>query len=150
MNSSKRIAALIGPTLIAMNISETINIDIWKTTSPPVTYLDGMVLFVGGLAVVRAHNRWLRAWPVVITLVGWGAIALGLFRMFAPQAQQGGANIPTYAVIGVILAAGITLTIKAYAPSRDVRDGLRRRLQSRSRQDLSRQRSPIASERSRP
>lgn len=147
MNSSKRIAALVGPTLIAMNISETINIDIWKTNIPAVTYLDGMVLFVGGLAVVRAHNRWLRAWPVVVTLVGWGAIALGLFRMFAPQAQQGGANIPTYAVIAVILAAGITLTVKAYAPGAEARDALRR---WRRRHHLPRQRSPLASERSRP
>ena len=118
MSTSKRIAGIVGPTLIAVTVSETINLGIWKTSLPQVTYLNGMVFFVAGLSIVRAHNRWLRGWPVVLTLVGWLAMAGGLFRMFAPQAPQGGENAPTYAVIAVILAAGIFLTIKAYWPAR--------------------------------
>jgi hypothetical protein len=119
MTTSRRIARLVGPTLIVLTVSETINLDIWKTNNPAVTYLNGTVFFVAGLAIVRAHNRWLRSWPVVITLVGWLAIALGLFRMFAPRAQQGGENVPTYLVIATILAIGIFLTIKAYRPTRE-------------------------------
>lgn len=124
-------------------MTEAINLDIWQTNSPPVTYLNGLLLFVGGLAIVRAHNRWLPAWPIVITLVGWSAIAFGLFRMFAPEAQQGGENLPTYALIGAILAVGVFLTIKAYAPNRNLRDRLRRWLQRRGRHDLPRQRPPL-------
>ena len=119
MTSSERLAGFVGPTLIALTVSETINLDIWKTDSAPVTYLNGTLLFVAGLAIVQAHNRWRRSWPVVITLVGWLAIAFGMFRMFVPKAQQGGENIPTYLVISVILAAGIFLTIKAYRPTRE-------------------------------
>src|ERR1039458_1260312 len=54
----------------------------------PVTYLVGILLFVAGLAIVRAHNRWIRGWPVLVTLVGWAAIFGGLFRMLAPEAQR--------------------------------------------------------------
>jgi hypothetical protein len=119
MTTSRRIARLVGPTLIVLPVSEAINLDIWKTNSAPVTYLNGLVLFVAGLAIVQAHNRWLRSWPVVITLVGWFVMGLGIFRMFAPRAQQGGENVPTYLVIATIVAIGIFLTIKAYRPARE-------------------------------
>lgn len=114
MANSKLIAGLIGPTLIALSISEALNLHIWATNIAPVTYLNGLLLFVAGLAIVRVHNRWTRSWPVIVTLVGWVVMLGGLFRMFAPEAQQGGENIPTYAVIVVIFAIGIFLTFKAY------------------------------------
>ena len=117
MTTSRRIARLVGPTLIVLTVSETINLDIWKKKNATVTYLNGLLLFVAGLAIVQAHNRWIRSWPVVITLVGWLAMALGLFRMFVPKAQQGGENVPTYVVIATIHAIGIFLTIKAYRPT---------------------------------
>lgn len=116
MSSSKRIAGLVGPTLIAVNISETLNLDVWTAKNPGLTYLNGTLLFVGGLAVVRAHNVWVRAWPVLLTLVGWLAMAAGLFRMFDPNAPQGGEDAPTYAVIAAIFAVGVVLTIQAYRP----------------------------------
>ncbi len=47
-------------------------------------------MFVGGLAIVRAHNRWQRDWTVLATLVGWFFLLLGLFRMFAAGAHQRG------------------------------------------------------------
>ena len=66
MSPSKRIAGLAGPTLIALTVSETVNLGIWKTNDPRVTYLNGLLLFIGGLAIVRAHNVWVRAWPVLV------------------------------------------------------------------------------------
>jgi hypothetical protein len=87
--SSTRLAGLVGPTLIALTVTETINLDIWKTNVAPATYLNGVLLFAAGLALVRAHNRWVRAWPVLLTLLGWLGMAAGLFRMAAPKAQQG-------------------------------------------------------------
>jgi hypothetical protein len=115
--SSKRVAGLVGPALIVITISETLNLDIWNTSDPGLTYLNGTVLFVGGLAIVRAHNVWVRAWPVLLTLVGWLAMAIGLFRMFAPKAPLGGENALTCAVIAAICAVGIVLTIQAYRPN---------------------------------
>lgn len=120
MSPSKRIAGLVGPTLIAITISETVNLDIWKANDPRLTYLNGTLVFVGGLAIVRAHNVWVRAWPVLLTLVGWLAMAAGVFRMFAPNATQGGENPPTYAVIATLCAVGVVLTIQAYRPGGEV------------------------------
>jgi len=114
MTNSKRIAALVGPTLVALTASEAMNLHIWANNIAPVTYLNGTLLFVAGLAIVRVHNYWTRDWPLMVTLVGWLAILGGLFRMFAPEAQQGGRNALTFAVIGVIFAIGTLLTFKAY------------------------------------
>jgi len=93
--SSKRLAGLIGPTLIAITTSEMMNPDIWGAVTAPVTYHAGTVLFVAGLSIVYARNRWTRSWPVMVTIVGWVAVLGGLFRMFAPEfAQRGAQNIP--------------------------------------------------------
>jgi hypothetical protein len=67
------------------------------------------------MAIVRAHNRWSRGWPVLVTLVGWVAIFGGLFRMFAREVQQAAENAPatisTAIVVGVV---GLAPTVNAY------------------------------------
>jgi hypothetical protein len=63
MADSRRIAGLIGPTLLALTISEAINVHIWSTNIAPVTYLNGLLLFVAGLSIVSVHNRWTSNWP---------------------------------------------------------------------------------------
>jgi hypothetical protein len=113
MTSSKQIAGLIGPTIIALTASEALNLHIWENNIPPVTYLNGTLLFVAGLAIVRVHNRWTRGWPVLVTLAGWFVILGGLYRMFAPEAPQAPQSTPTYAFLTVLFAIGIFLTFKA-------------------------------------
>jgi len=85
---------------------------------PPVVYLSGVLLFVGGLAIVRAHNYWARDWTVLVTLTGWFGTALGLFRMFAADLyRRGSANTASTVFIvleGVLLVIGLILTVKAY------------------------------------
>jgi uncharacterized membrane protein YhaH (DUF805 family) len=84
MTSSRTIAGLIGPTAVAFGLSEWINRRVlWVNTSPSVIYLNGSLLFVAGLAIVRAHNRWTGGWPVLVTLTGWFVMLAGLIRMFA-------------------------------------------------------------------
>jgi hypothetical protein len=51
-------------------------------------YLNAVILFVVGLALVRAHNRWSWTWPTVITVTGWMLLLGGLYRMVAPEAPQ--------------------------------------------------------------
>jgi len=114
MTKSKEIAGLIGPTVIALTLSEAMNLHIWTTNIAPVTYLNGSILLVAGLSIVRAHNRWIRGWPVLVTLTGWFAILGGLFRMFAPDAPQAPQDAITYAGLVVLLAIGIVLTFQAY------------------------------------
>jgi hypothetical protein len=86
-----------------------------------VVYLSGVLTFVAGLAVVRAHNVWARNWTVLITLCGWFSLALGLLRMFAAS-QYGqathGANSLTFMILqGFLLVVALTITFKAYSSS---------------------------------
>ena len=117
MSNSKRLAGLIGPTIIAITISEMINIHIWAANTAAGIHLNGGLLFIAGLSIVRIHNQW-RGWPMIVTLVGWVCILLGLFRMFAPELQLEGARNTTGVIIPTmfVLAFGIFLTFKAYWP----------------------------------
>jgi hypothetical protein len=116
MANSKSIAGLIGPSLVAITISESLNIHIWAGNTAAGIHLNGALLFIGGLAIVRAHNLWVRGWPVLVTLTGWGVILLGLFRMFFPELQlEAARNAPiSIPEIMVAFAVGIVLTYKAY------------------------------------
>lgn len=115
MTDSRRIAGLLGPTCIAIAISEAINLRILASPAAPVglVYLNGTLLFVAGLAVVRAHNRWVGGWPVLVTLVGWFAILAGLLRMFAPASTQSGGTW-VFGLLIALLAIGIVLSFKGY------------------------------------
>jgi hypothetical protein len=112
----ERIAGLVGPALIALSASEALNYRIWDDNLAAVTYLNGTLLFVAGLAIVRVHNRWMRGWPVLTTLVGWSAMALGLVRMFAPEARQPRRNAAIDGVLAALFTGGVVLTFKAYRP----------------------------------
>jgi hypothetical protein len=118
---SEHIAGLVGPTLMALSASEALNYHIWNDNLPPVTYLDGALLFVGGLSIVRVHNRWARGWPLLTTLAGWSALLLGLVRMFAPEAHQPGRNAAIDGVLAAMFTSGLVLTGKAYRPATDRR-----------------------------
>jgi hypothetical protein len=122
MADSRRMAGLIGPTLVVFGTSEAKNYRIWETNSAPLVYLNGLLLFVAGLSIVRVHNRWTRSWPVMVTLVGWIAILLGLFRMFAPEVQQARQGAPATIISASLVGAiGLFLPSKP-APSRMVDD----------------------------
>jgi len=117
MMNSRRLAGLIGPTLVAIAISKALNFHMWVTNVAPVTYLVGILLFVAGLSIIRAHNVWTRGWPVLITLLGWVIIFGGLVRMFVPEAQQtlqSTSIFGVYVVDIVLLAIGLYLSFEAY------------------------------------
>jgi len=119
MTRSRQIAGFLGPTVIVLAISEAKNVQIWETGIAPLTYLAGLLWFLGGLAVVRLHNRWSMDWPVAITLVGWFFLVGGVFRMLFPEAQQGNQNTPAiaiYAIDVVLLALGALMTLNAIRP----------------------------------
>lgn len=123
MPNSTHIARLLGPALIGITVTEWMNLDIFTTAAGPSfaphVYLDGTLLFIAGLAILRAHNVWSLRWPVLITLVGWVGVLGGLGRMAAPlSSQQAGRNTGiVYGSIIALLAIGIVLTVKSYGPS---------------------------------
>ena len=49
MTDSKRVAGLLGPSLIALTLSEMMNAHIWAAIIAPVTYLAGALWFVPAL-----------------------------------------------------------------------------------------------------
>ena len=120
VSSSKKIAGLVGPSIVAVTASEfpLVQPHLYDAQIPPVVYLSGVLMFVAGLAIVRAHNHWVRDWTVLVTLSGWFSLVLGLIRMFAAGAyQQSSANTSTTVFIvleGALLVCGLAMTFKAY------------------------------------
>ena len=86
----------------------------------PLIYLNGVLLFIAGLAIVRSHNVWVYGWQTLLTMLGYLVIILGLFRMFFPQMQKAefeNSN-PILIVEIVLICIGVFLTFKAYAPAK--------------------------------
>ena len=123
MLTSRNIAAILGPTIVAMVAAEfpLVQPHLYETQIPPVVYLSGTLMFVGGLAVVRLHNQWRRDWTVLVTLSGWFFLLLGLLRMFAAETYQRGSattGAATFMVLeGILGIAGLIMTFQAYRRS---------------------------------
>ena len=47
-------------------------------------YVTGILVMVGGLAIVNKHNIWIVDWPVMITLFGWAMVISGAARVALP------------------------------------------------------------------
>ena len=126
MTTSKSIAGLLGPTLVAMAAGMLLNLGSLATLTeeisrePALIFVSGILLFIAGLAIVRVHNHWSADWPVLVTLLGWLDVLGGLVRMLFPIQLASiviaaGRNT---AVIGgalvVLLVVGAILSYKAY------------------------------------
>lgn len=127
MTTSKTIAALLGPTLVASAISLLANLGTSRTIieglsqSPALIMIAGYAAFVPGLAIVYFHNRWTGGWPVLVTVMGWLSLVVGLLRMVFPTqiaalttkiAPSAAGVFPVVAV--VFLLIGGFLSFKAY------------------------------------
>jgi len=120
MTNSREYAGVLGPTMMALAVTEALNLQVMASNPPGVglVYLNGTLLFVGGLAVVRRHKRSPGGWPVLITVMGWFVMIVGLLRMFAPASSTSGADW-VYGLLIALFAIGAWLTFKGYARSRD-------------------------------
>jgi hypothetical protein len=127
ITTSKNIAALIGPSLIAIAIAMLFNLGSFPamleqvSRDPALIFLSGILLFVAGLAILRAHNVWAGGWPVLVTALGALAVLGGLGRMFFPVrlavvAAQIGQHRGVIVVAAIVyLALGGFLSVKAYS-----------------------------------
>jgi uncharacterized membrane protein HdeD (DUF308 family) len=121
--NSRQLGGLIGPAIGVILLSEfpLIQPNLYDAQIPPVIYLSGVLMFVAGLAVVRAHNVWGKNWTVLITLAGWFLLLLGLIRMFAASQYQQAiqrTSSMTFIVLEVcLLVVALTITFKAYGPA---------------------------------
>ena len=126
METSKTIAALLGPTLMASAVSIFLNLEVWPAMvdqafhNPALIFVMGYPIFVAGLAIVYFHNRWTASWPVLVTALGWLAMLSGLSRILFPTrltdiattAVQTAGVMPIAAL--VIFVVGAFLSFKAY------------------------------------
>lgn len=114
MTNSKAIARIVGPVLVVVAATEAFHLDIFAGIPAAFVYLNGMLLFAAGTAIVQAHNRWTRDWTVVVTVLGWLLVAGGLFRMIAPGAPQASPGLATNAFLAVLVLAGAILSVQGY------------------------------------
>lgn len=122
MINSRQLAQIIGPTLSMITTSEMMNLSIWEAITPAVTFLNGVLLFIGGISIIRVHNFWVRSWTVLITLIGWLTIILGVLRVFFPTVKQVGEHFSTYLLLTVLFVIGVFLTLKGYYPIKNSLD----------------------------
>jgi len=127
MDASSTIARLIGPVFCAMGIGMLANGETYRQigtqfiNNQPFIYFSGVLLLVGGLAILNAHPVWTRDWRSVVTAVGWALACVGVFRLIAPQFVTfvGGSFLTSggfFLGAGVFfLALGSYLTFKGYA-----------------------------------
>jgi len=111
---SRTIARVAGPTLVALAATEAMNMHIFVEQAAPVVYLNGTLLLVAGVAIVQAHNRWRWGWPLLVTLTGWTALAVGLWRMIAPDAAQATEGALTSTAFAGLLLLGGLLSFQGY------------------------------------
>lgn len=53
--------------------------------SAPIMYLMGTCSLLLGYLIVSFHNVWVSNWPVLITVIGWIALAKGVVIVVAPN-----------------------------------------------------------------
>jgi hypothetical protein len=76
MATTKMIAGLMGPTLLAIGIAMLVNARHFPEMAkqigndPGLIFVSGILLLVAGLAIVRVHNVWSGGWRVVVTVLG--------------------------------------------------------------------------------
>src|SRR5208283_2196147 len=130
MTTSKTIAALLGPTLVATALMVLLNLGAMPaiiaeiSQNPMIIVLAGYAAFVPGLAIVYFHNRWMAAWPMLITFFGWLSVVVGFLRIVFPTQLAGvmsrAAHAPVMHIVlpaigAVFLLVGGVLSYKAYA-----------------------------------
>lgn len=127
MTTSKTIAALLGPTLVATALMVLFNLGAMPSMIeelskfPMMIVLAGYAAFVPGLAIVYFHNRWTGGWSVLITVFGWLSVVIGFARMVFPMQLVGimqtvgpALHVVLPAAGAVFLLVGGVLTFKAY------------------------------------
>jgi len=96
------------------------NPTLYDTQIVPLIYLNGMILFVSGLAIISNHNVWVYGWQTIVTIIGYVCMLIGLLRMLFPEIQKTAfKNDNSIMILEVVLILiGMFLTLKAYSPIR--------------------------------
>ena len=139
MQTSKFLARLIGPFLVAIGAGLLLNTDVFEAMaaeflkSPALIFLSGLLTLTAGLAIVNTHNVWTADWRVIVTIFGWLGVIGGALRIVFPQlvAQVGTTMLAQRGIaVGawiVVLLLGLWLSYLGYLdPSARNRKGARK------------------------
>ena len=119
MQTSIFIARLIGPVIIVAGLSVLFDRQRFRSiaeeflASRALMFLGGMMVMLGGLAIVLAHNVWTSDWRVIVTLLGWLLVISGAIRIIEPPFLYGAARAFLRRPAMPIVAGCIWLTIGA-------------------------------------
>ncbi|WP_438278666.1 hypothetical protein [Nitrobacter sp.] len=126
MQTSVFIARLIGPVMITAGLAVLLNRQSFHAmaeeflASRGLMFLGGLMVMLGGLAIVLTHNVWTSDWRVIVTLFGWLLVFAGAIRIIEPPFLYAGGRAflhqPAMAMIaGLIwLAIGIVFSLLGY------------------------------------
>jgi hypothetical protein len=86
-----QILQLLGIVYLAVGIGVLLNPQFYKkllddySENLAVVYLGGLIALAIGYLLTTFHNIWVKDWPVIITLIGWIALAKGLLILVLPK-----------------------------------------------------------------
>ena len=100
------------------------DIVIWLLHNPPILWMMGLFALVAGLAMVLVHNRWSGGVRVVIvTIVGWMALAKGFFFLCVPSGAAVEWLVSVfaragsfYALTAAVFVLGLIFTLNGFLP----------------------------------
>ncbi len=98
MQTSIFIARLIGPVMITAGAAVLLNRQSFHAmaeeflASRGLMFLGGLMVMLGGLAIVLTHNVWTPDWRVMVTLFGWLLVIAGAIRIIEPPFLYAGAR----------------------------------------------------------
>ncbi len=128
MTQSRFLAALVGPTFVALGLSVLINralldeVIAHLSSDYLLVIVVGVLTLVAGLAIVTTHRIW-KGWPAILTVLGWLAVIGGFLRVVVPGAVAvmapslfalDGGLMLTFIAVALILL-GAFLSWKAFA-----------------------------------
>lgn len=94
MDTSIFLAKLFGATYLLVGLGVFMHQKYYKKMIQDLIkdkgflYFSGISSFVVGMVIVLFHNIWVDSWPVLITILGWGALVKGAVRILRPDAVQ--------------------------------------------------------------
>ena len=117
METSIFIARIIGPLLLVSGLAAITNRTLLEDVgreflhNRALLFLAGILALIAGLAIVNTHNLWVADWPVIITALGWMAVAGGVVRMAFPSVtrRMGAAMLSNRPLIVAIAAIQILI-----------------------------------------
>jgi hypothetical protein len=114
---------ILVPLAMTLHKSESVAIVTTLLRNPPAMFVLGIITVGAGLAMVLAHNVWSQGTlAVVVTVVGWMALAKGLAFLFLPPGMEAAFYLRTlryghlfYLYMAISLALGVYLTYSGFA-----------------------------------